>query len=78
MSRQPKIHVLLADLLAMSKNCGDSEEARIYHASLKDDPKLWVGLELRGYMSSDEDDKRLELRNCARCGSTLAIKIPNA
>lgn len=74
--RGPKIHVLLAELVAMSKKCGDHEAAQAYHNSLKDDPATWGKLELRGYQElADDDDHKLELRNCARCGSTLAVKV---
>jgi hypothetical protein len=74
-SRAPKIHVLLAELEVMSKKCGSAAEALEFHTRLKADPSAWAELEPRGYQEYD-DTHKLELRNCARCGSTLAIKIP--
>lgn len=72
----PSIHVLLAEYLAKANLCGDAEQARIYHASLKSDPEIWNGLELRGYQSYPENqDRALELRDCSRCGSTLSVKV---
>jgi hypothetical protein len=73
-SRRPKIHVLLAELLAMSQKCGNHEAAQAYHNSLKDDPARWAQLEARGTQEYDPEFA-LELRNCARCGSTLARKF---
>lgn len=74
---RPTIHVLLADYISRANACGDPEQAKIYHASLKEDPKIWDGLELRGHQKTDDSGTQLELRDCARCGSTLAKKIPS-
>jgi hypothetical protein len=36
----------------------------------------WQALELVGYMDYLTDgDKRLELRNCKKCGSTVSVRI---
>ena len=76
MSKNPPTrHVLLAEFMAMAQKCGDSEVARVYHASLKDDRATWANLEFRGYQDTGEEETQLELRNCARCGSTLAVKV---
>lgn len=75
MPRRPKMHALLAELIAMAQKCGDHEAAQAYHASLKEDPVAWASLKLLGYQEND-DTTRLELRDCARCGSTLGKKIP--
>jgi hypothetical protein len=72
---KPKVHALLAELLAMGQKCGGHEAAQAYHNSLKDDPALWAQLEALGFQEYDETTK-LELRNCSRCGSTLAVKVP--
>lgn len=70
----PSIHVLLAELMARSQACGDHEAASAYHASLKEEP--WLKLDLVGYQETDSPETKLELRNCPRCGSTLAKRVP--
>ena len=44
------------------------------HLALKS-PLAWSGLRLVGYMESADESRRLELRDCPRCFSTLAIKL---
>jgi len=39
------------------------------------DAKSWRGLRLVG-VQEDGDGGNLELRNCASCGSTIAIELP--
>lgn len=65
---------LVADILATSSACGDSEAAQAYHNSLKDDPIAWGTLKPRGIQEYDETCA-LELRDCPRCRSTLARKF---
>lgn len=56
-------------------NCKTAEEARKYHDSLKADLTRWNQLEFIGNQEYDETHF-LELRNCARCGSTIAVIRP--
>lgn len=46
---------------------------RCDHAALKRDPVRWAALPLVGVM--DDDEEKLELRNCTACMSTLAVEI---
>lgn len=64
----------LAELASMANRCGNAEQARAYHDGLKADESAWQALELRGVQKID-DTEALELRNCAKCASTLARKI---
>lgn len=71
MARNPKLAELLAEYTRMANKCGNAHEAREFHDSLKADACAWSELEYRGVQEYD-DESALELRNCARCGSTLA------
>jgi hypothetical protein len=49
------------------------------HDALKRDPKAWEDLEYVGIQRvpeiGNEAAYHLELRNCAKCGSTLAVQL---
>lgn len=74
MSANPKLMSLLADYASMANKCGNSEEARAKHDSMKTDPVVWESLHYVGLQEYDEIFS-LELRNCPKCGSTLAKKV---
>jgi hypothetical protein len=59
----------LADTSSMAKCTRESHEAA------KGDGNLWASMKLIGIQESCPEYS-LELRNCALCGSTLAIRIP--
>lgn len=64
----------VAEMITMSKKCGDAKQAQTYHNFLKDDCLAWETLDLLGFQEYD-DEFKLELKNCTRCGSTLAKKV---
>lgn len=74
MSANPKLAAHLAELASMANKCGNAEQARAAHDSLKADPETWETLHYVGLQEYDEIFS-LELRNCPKCGSTLAKKI---
>ena len=70
----PDLMAYLAELAAMANNCGNAEESRIAHDAVKADPIAWEAQELIGFQDCGENIS-LELRNCCKCGSTLAKKV---
>lgn len=74
MSASPKLMALLADYASMANKCGNADQARAAHDSLKADPNAWESLHYVGLQEYDEI-LSLELRNCPKCGSTLAKKV---